>query len=169
MAGYTNDLSGYGLSGFSVPSNASMVLGNSANNVGINYLDLMKYNAATPSTANTSYDAVMNSAVNGAGTNTGVADALKKNAAGGFNWSNAGSIMQGIAGFGMALAALQANKIAGKSLKAQTAIANANLANSTQEYNTALADRANARYAYMGQADQAAQYINNNRLEERTI
>lgn len=164
---YTNDLSGFGFSGIGIPNNANMVLGTPAGNLGISSSDLAGYSIA-PFSNTTGYTSA-GYAQAPLPTQKPAAQTNQTPSSSGFNWDNAGSIMQGIAGFGMALAALKANKIAQQSLRAQTAIANANLANSTSEYNTALEDRARARYAYMGQADQADSYINNNRLETRTI
>jgi hypothetical protein len=58
----------------------------------------------------------------------------------------------------------QQNKLAKKSLDLQTRAFDTNLANQTKTYNTALEDRINARYATEGRSQEAAGYIEKNRL-----
>lgn len=66
--------------------------------------------------------------------------------------------------------AIQASKIAKDNLKFTRASANANLANQTQSYNTAIADRARSRGAWEGQSQgQVADYIAKNQLAQRTV
>jgi len=63
----------------------------------------------------------------------------------------------------------QQNKLANKALNSQTGFANANLANTTDQYNTSFEGRANARYAAEGRSGEAAAYIAANRLPDRTV
>jgi hypothetical protein len=58
----------------------------------------------------------------------------------------------------------QQNKLAKKSLELQTRAFETNLGNQTKSYNTALEDRINARYATEGRSQEAAGYIEKNRL-----
>ena len=66
--------------------------------------------------------------------------------------------------------AYNANKLAKQQFKFTKNFANANLANQTQSYNTALNDRARTRGFMEGQSQgQIDQYIANNRLKDRTV
>ena len=58
----------------------------------------------------------------------------------------------------------QQNKLAKKSLALQERAFETNLKNQTQTYNTALEDRINARYATEGRTQEAASYIEKNKL-----
>lgn len=60
--------------------------------------------------------------------------------------------------------------LAKKTFNFQKDFANTNLANQISSYNTSLADRARARYAFEGRSQEDAQsYIDENRLKERTV
>lgn len=66
--------------------------------------------------------------------------------------------------------AYNANKLAKQQFRFTKNFANANLANQTQSYNTALNDRARTRGFMEGQSQsQIDQYIANNRLKDRTV
>lgn len=66
--------------------------------------------------------------------------------------------------------ALQANSLAKKQFNMQRSVANANLANQIQSYNTALEDRSRSRAVMEGQSDAEAQaYVDKNRLAARTV
>ena len=66
--------------------------------------------------------------------------------------------------------AYNSNKLAKQQLRFSRNFANANLANQTQSYNTALADRARSRGVMEGQSQaQVDSYIAANRLQDRTV
>lgn len=66
--------------------------------------------------------------------------------------------------------AYNANKLAKQQFKFTKNFANANLANQTQSYNTALADRSRSRGFMEGQSQsQIDKYIADNRLKDRTV
>lgn len=66
--------------------------------------------------------------------------------------------------------AYNSNKMAKQQLRFSRNFANANLANQTQSYNTALADRARSRGVMEGQSQaQVDGYIAANRLKDRTV
>ena len=66
--------------------------------------------------------------------------------------------------------AYNSNKMAKQQLRFSRNFANANLANQTQSYNTALADRARSRGVMEGQSQaQVDSYIAANRLQDRTV
>ena len=66
--------------------------------------------------------------------------------------------------------AYNSNKLAKQQFRFTKNFANANLANQTQSYNTALNDRARTRGFMEGQSQsQIDQYIANNRLKDRTV
>lgn len=65
---------------------------------------------------------------------------------------------------------LKALSIAKQQLKFSKNMANANLANQTQSYNTSIADRARARGAFEGQSQaQVDEYVAKNSLKDRTV
>ena len=66
--------------------------------------------------------------------------------------------------------AYNSNKMAKQQLRFSRNFANANLANQTQSYNTALSDRARSRGVMEGQNQaQVDSYIAANRLQDRTV
>ena len=80
-------------------------------------------------------------------------------------WNNVGDVISGIGTLGSVWAAIQANKIAKKSLAFKQDAFNKNYNNQVSSYNTALSDRAWARAAATGQsANDTRQYIENNSL-----
>lgn len=107
------------------------------------------YTNPSPSTA-------MTPGVNGAGAN---------NRPGFFQeGGGAAMVLGGIQTLGSLWNSFQQNKIAKQSLNLQTRAFETNLANQTKTYNTALEDRINARYATEGRSQEAAAYIDKNRL-----
>ena len=79
-------------------------------------------------------------------------------------WSTLGLMGQGVGEFGKIFGALQANNIARDTLEFQKDAFKKNLAAQRQTYNTALSDRATARYSQMGRPEDAADYISRNRM-----
>lgn len=87
------------------------------------------------------------------------------NEGGGLNMDAIGGLAETIGAFGSLWSGIQSNKIAKKSLKFQEKAFNTNLTNQLQSYNTALSDRANARYQRAGSPEDAAGYIERNKLK----
>lgn len=73
-------------------------------------------------------------------------------------------ILGGIQTLGSLWNSFQQNKLAKKSFALQERAFETNLANQTKTYNTALEDRINARYATEGRSQEAAGYIDKNKL-----
>lgn len=111
------------------------------------------YTPVTPSTAVGASGAGVNAPM-GAGDGPGF-------------WSaegGAGLALGAIQTLGSLWNSFQQNKLAKQSLALQTRAFETNLANQTKSYNTALEDRINARYATEGRPDEAAAYIEKNKL-----
>lgn len=85
---------------------------------------------------------------------------------GGLNWNmdTTKAVLGGVGMLGQIWSAYQANKIARDSLDFQKKAYKENVANQRSSYNTALEDRAYARYAQMGRPNDAADYIAKHRL-----
>jgi len=78
--------------------------------------------------------------------------------------------LQGLGTIGSLLAGFKQLGLAKKQFRFQKDFANTNLANQIQSYNTSLADRARARYAFEDRpASEADAYIAANKLPERTV
>lgn len=78
--------------------------------------------------------------------------------------------LQGLQTIGNLIAGFKALGLAKKQFNFQKDFANTNLANSIQNYNTTLADKARARYAFEDRpASEAEAYIAQNSLKDRTI
>lgn len=104
-------------------------------------------------------------ATGGAAPNMGGAAAGGK-AGGGF-WQPGGGAslaLGAIQTLGSLWNSFQQNKLAKKSFALQERAFETNLKNQTQTYNTALEDRINARYATEGRPQEAAGYIEKNKL-----
>lgn len=86
-------------------------------------------------------------------------------AAGGMNWGNVSDILGGIAQLGNLWNAWQSNKLAGEQFDFQKDAYKTNLKNQTKSYNTALADRINARYGDASNAEaKSTEYLNKHSL-----
>lgn len=81
----------------------------------------------------------------------------------------AGSVADLAGGLAQIYLGFQANKLAKKNFEFQKTAYNNNLEASTSAYNTALADRANARYHTQNNSAGAAAYINENKLTPKSI
>lgn len=116
-------------------------------------------------------NAVFGKSVNSTGPMdmTGVKGILARSGLG-MNMPTFGLAINGLQTLGSLWAAYNAQDIAKKQLNFSKGIANANLANQTQAYNTSIADRARSRGVVEGQsASQVADYITQNSLAKRTV
>jgi|SRR5690606_19151070 len=78
--------------------------------------------------------------------------------------------LQGVQSLANLWNAFQANKLARQQFRFTRNFANANLANQTQSYNTALEDRARSRGVMEGRSQaEVDSYIAANRLKDRTV
>lgn len=81
---------------------------------------------------------------------------------------NVGTLQAGLAGLGAlggVFSSLEANKLAKEQFKFSKGLANTNLTNQIQSYNTALSDRITSRAATQGMSDAEVQdYLSKNRL-----
>ena len=88
----------------------------------------------------------------------------------GANMQTFNAALGGLQTIGQLWGGLQALKVAKQQLKFTKSMANANLANQTQSYNTAIEDRARSRGFTEGQSQsQVDDYISRNSLAKRTV
>lgn len=98
------------------------------------------------------------------------------NLPGGASGGNLSQILQGfgtgadiLGGLAQTYLGFQANKLAKKNFNFNKHAFNTNLQNSQQSYNTALADRARARFHTEGTPEKAAPHVEENRLRAKGI
>ena len=112
----------------------------------------------------TQYNVGGGSVVPGQMGQTGGQGGFFRHGDGSFNWNSVGTIMSGISSLGQLWGAVQQTKLAREQFDFQKKAYKTNLRNSVQTYNTALADRINARYHMEGRSDQAGQYLDEHSL-----